>query len=98
MCHIKWEICQYWASVLGGSWHKFKVPPHSRLQVAYQNLDGVVFNAGMLSVTHGSWHRSRKAGKHTQVLNQSKVLFTAFFSFLLNGRTGRHSAVCLKDL
>ncbi|CAK9048141.1 unnamed protein product [Durusdinium trenchii] len=35
------------------------------VQVAYQNLDGVVFN----------------------VLNQSKVLFTAFFSFLLNGRT-----------
>ena len=27
MCHINWEICQYWASVLGGSWHKFKVPP-----------------------------------------------------------------------
>ncbi|CAL1136426.1 unnamed protein product [Cladocopium goreaui] len=35
------------------------------VQVAYQNLDGVVFN----------------------VLNQSKVLFTALFSFLLNGRT-----------
>ena len=36
---------------------------------------------------------------HTKVLNQSKVLFTAFFSFLLNGRTGlRHPAVCLKDL
>jgi len=34
------------------------------VQVAYQNLDAVVFN----------------------VLNQSKVLFTALFSFLINGR------------
>eukprot|EP00933_Yihiella_yeosuensis_P057355 TRINITY_DN570_c0_g2_i1.p1 TRINITY_DN570_c0_g2~~TRINITY_DN570_c0_g2_i1.p1 ORF type:complete len:328 (+),score=28.84 TRINITY_DN570_c0_g2_i1:101-1084(+) len=34
------------------------------IQVAYQNLDGVVFN----------------------VLNQSKVLFTALFSFLISGR------------
>ena len=140
MCHINWEICQYWASVLGGSWHKFKVPPtaafrwrtkismvsfstpgcsvsYSRdfggpavemvsfdqnLQILKLAMETVQKYSKIILLTlshmaHGIIPESESS--HTKVLNQSKVLFTAFFSFLLNGRTGlRHPAVCLKDL
>ena len=138
MCHINWEICQYWASVLGGSWHKFKVPPTAAFRWRTK-ISMVSFSTPGCSVSysrefggsggsHGNgelWPKPanletfQKYSKitlltlshmahgiipeseisHTKVLNQSKVLFTAFFSFLLNGRTGlRHPAVCLKDL
>ena len=37
-----------------------------------------------------SKRRRSIVGPMNEVLNQSKVLFTAVFSFLLNGRTGYH--------